>query len=168
MRKGRANKMKNIVLCRIDDRLIHGQVVTSWVKQTSGNKIIIVDDALTKDVFMQKILKAAAPPDVKVEVLNTDDATDVLKEEPASGEKIIILVKTPQALEKLIEGGVELPKIILGGMGAKEGRKKFNRNVSASSEEVDSMKRILEGGTEIYYQLVPTEAAVNVSKLLEG
>lgn len=160
--------MKNIVLCRIDDRLIHGQVVTSWVKQTGGNKIIIVDDVLAKDVFMQKILKAAAPPDVKVEVLNTADATDVLKEEPASGEKIIILVKTPQTLERLIGEGVELPKIILGGMGAKDGRKKFNRNVSASSEEVDSMKRIIERGTQIYYQLVPTETAVSVSKLLEG
>lgn len=159
--------MKNIVLCRIDDRLIHGQVVTSWVKQTGGNKIIIVDDVLSKDVFMQKVLKAAAPPEVKVEVLNIVDATDVLKEEPVYGEKIIILVKVPQTLETLIESGVELPKIILGGMGAKEGRKKFNRNVSAGIEEVDSMKRIIEGGTQIYYQLVPTEAAVNVNKLLE-
>ncbi|NLL76905.1 MAG: PTS sugar transporter subunit IIB [Clostridiales bacterium] len=158
--------MKNIVLCRIDDRLIHGQVVTSWVKQTGGNKIIVVDDALTKDLFMQKILKAAAPPDVKVEVLNTLDATDVLKEEAVNGEKIIILVKIPQILEKLIEGGVTIPKIILGGMGAKDGRKKFNRNVSASEEEVESMKKILGLGTEIYYQLVPTEAPTDVRKLL--
>ena len=158
--------MKNIVLCRIDDRLIHGQVVTSWVKQTGGNKIIVVDDALTKDLFMQKILKAAAPPDVKVEVLGTLDATDVLKEDAANGEKVIILVKIPQILENLIKGGVALPKIILGGMGAKEGRKKFNRNVSVSSEEAESMKRIIESGTEILYQLVPTETPTDVRKLL--
>lgn len=160
--------MKNIVLCRIDDRLIHGQVVTSWVKQTGGNRIIIVDDALTKDLFMQKILKAAAPRDVAVEVLSVSDGTVVLKEEPGMGEKVIILVKTPQILEQLIEGGVELPRIVLGGMGAKEGRKKFNRNVSASQEEMDSMKRMIAAGTQIHYQLVPTESPTDVRKMLEG
>lgn len=160
--------MKNIVLCRIDDRLIHGQVVTSWVKQTGGNRIIIVDDALTKDLFMQKILKAAAPRDVSVDVLSVGDGTAVLKEEPGMGEKVIILVKTPQIPEQLIEGGVELPRIVLGGMGAKEGRKKFNRNVSASQEEMDSMKRMIAGGTQIVYQLVPTESPTDVRKMLEG
>lgn len=159
--------MKNVVLCRIDDRLIHGQVVTSWVKQTGGNRILVVDDALTKDIFMQKILKAAAPPDVSVEVLSVNDAIDVLKEEAGNGEKIIILVKVPQAVEKLIEGGVKLPQVILGGMGAKEGRKKFNRNVSASQEEAESMKRMIAGGTQIYYQLVPTESPSDVRKMLE-
>lgn len=160
--------MKNIVLCRIDDRLIHGQVVTSWVKQTGGNRIIIVDDALTKDLFMQKILKAAAPRDVSVDILSVGDGTAVLKEEPGMGEKVIILVKTPQIPEQLIEGGVELPRIVLGGMGAKEGRKKFNRNVSASQEEMDSMKRMIAGGTQIVYQLVPTESPTDVRKMLEG
>lgn len=160
--------MKNIVLCRIDDRLIHGQVVTSWIKQTGGNRIIIVDDALTKDLFMQKILKAAAPRDVAVEVLSVGDGTAVLKEEPEMGEKVIILVKTPQIPEQLIKGGVELPRIVLGGMGAKEGRKKFNRNVSASQEEMDSMKRMIAAGTQIHYQLVPTESPTDVRKMLEG
>lgn len=49
--------MKHIVLCRIDDRLIHGQVVTAWVKQTEGNRIVIIDEALVKDVFCRKSLK---------------------------------------------------------------------------------------------------------------
>ncbi len=160
--------MKNIVLCRIDDRLIHGQVVTAWVKQTNGNKIIVVDDPLTKDAFMQKILKAAAPPNVKVDVLSIVDAASVLKEEPLEGEKVIILVKIPEVLEKLIERGVILERIILGGMGAKTGRSKFNKNVSASLEEVASMKRIIKNGTAIYFQLVPTEKATDIQKLLES
>ncbi len=160
--------MKNIVLCRIDDRLIHGQVVTSWVKQTNGNRIIIVDDPLTKDPFMQKILKAAAPPNISVEVLTVDAAAEVLKDSPADGEKIIILVKVPGILESLIEKGVVFEKIILGGMGAKAGRTKFNKNVSANPEEVATMKRIIEKGTAIYFQLVPTEKAADIQKLLES
>lgn len=61
--------MKNIVLIRIDDRLIHGQVVTQWIKDTNGNRILIVDDKLVNDRMMMRILKAAAPPGVKVEVM---------------------------------------------------------------------------------------------------
>jgi PTS system mannose-specific IIB component len=160
--------MRNIVLCRIDDRLIHGQVVTAWVKQTNGNRIIIVDNALTKDAFMQKILKAAAPPGIKVDVLTVEDASAVLTEDAAEGEKIIILVKVPEAIEALMDNGVRFEKIILGGMGAKTGRTKFNKNVSASAEETSTMKRIIEKGTPIFFQLVPTEKAADIQKLLES
>ena len=59
-----------------------------------------------------------------------------------------------------------LPEIILGGMGAKEGRKKFNKNVSASGEEVECLKRLQEKGAKVKYQLVPDERAVALDKLL--
>lgn len=158
--------MRNIVLARIDDRLIHGQVVTSWVKQTNANRIIIIDDPLTKDIFMQRLLKATAPPGISVNIFTTDDAIKFLKEDPSVGENIIILVKVPEVIEALIDGGVLLDKVILGGMGAKEGRNRFNKNVSASPEEVECIKRILEKGVSMYYQMVPNEKAVDVKKII--
>nr|WP_319489017.1 PTS sugar transporter subunit IIB [uncultured Caproiciproducens sp.] len=159
--------MKNIVLTRIDDRLIHGQVVTAWVKQFKVNRIMIVDDPLIKDAFMMKILKAAAPPQISVEVQSVVCAAEILNGGPENGENILILVKTPQALENLIASGVEIKRIILGGMGAKAGRKKFTKNVSASEDEIACMKRIVEKGIEMQYQLVPDERPVNISKFID-
>ena len=115
---------------------------------------------------MTKILKAAAPPQMSVEVQTVAAAAELLKEEPQNGENILILVKTPQVLEGLIQNGVEIGTIILGGMGAKAGRKKFTKNVSASEEEVASLKRMIERGVAIQYQLVPDERPVNVLKLI--
>jgi Phosphotransferase system, mannose/fructose/N-acetylgalactosamine-specific component IIB len=158
--------MKNIVLTRIDDRLIHGQVVTAWVKQFKVSRIVIVDDPLTKDAFMMKILKAAAPPQISVEVQSAAHAVEILNGEPENGENILILVKIPQVLESLIDSGVRIKRIILGGMGAKAGRKKFTKNVSASEDEVACMRRIVEKGTEMQYQLVPDERPVNISKFI--
>lgn len=158
--------MKNIVLARIDDRLIHGQVVTAWVKLTNASRIVIVDDPLTKDVFMQRLLKAAAPPGINVDILTIENAINFLKDKPEAGENIIILVKVPEIMEELINGGILLDKVILGGMGAKEGRNRFNKNVSASPKEVECIKRILEKGISMHYQLVPSEKAVDVKKLL--
>lgn len=80
----------------------------------------------------------------------------------------MILVKIPEILEALMDKGVVFQKIILGGMGAKAGRSKFNKNVSASLEEVATMKRIVSKGTPIYFQLVPTEKATDIQKLLES
>ena len=69
-------------------------------------------------------------------------------------------------MEKIIGAGVDIKKIILGGMGMKAGRKRFNKNVSATVEEVECMKRLVGMGIDIQYQLVPRELPVNANKLL--
>ena len=157
--------MKNIVLIRIDDRLIHGQVVTQWIKDTNGNRILIVDDKLVNDRMMMRILKAAAPPGVKVEVMTVADAEKELKQDAVPGENIVILVKVPKVLEELIDAGIPMQKIVLGGMGLPPQRKKFNKNVAATEEEVECMKRIVAKGVPMEFQLVPAERAINVEKL---
>lgn len=158
--------MRNIVLTRIDDRLIHGQVVTAWVKQTDANHILVVDEGLTKDVFMQKVLRSAAPAGINVQVMGQAEAGAYLIQEADASEKLMILVKAPEALEALLDAGVSLPVIVLGGMGSKTGRKKFNRNVSASPEEVECLKRLEEKGSHVQFQLVPDEKPTPLSKLI--
>lgn len=158
--------MKELVLIRIDDRLIHGQVVTSWVGHTGATEVLIIDDPISKDNFLQRLLKAAAPEGIKVQVLNTEDAISYLLEEQKGQEKIMVLVKTPDYIEAMLDGGIAFSKVILGGMGAKEGRKRFNRNVSASPEELDTLKRIRQRDVEIYYQLVPGQRAEDIQKMI--
>ncbi|MEA5048120.1 MAG: PTS sugar transporter subunit IIB [Eubacteriales bacterium] len=158
--------MRNIVLARIDDRLIHGQIVTSWCKSTSANGILIADDSLSKDTFTQRLLKAAAPPDVTVVIHDVTGAAAFLSEEGAPGERWILLTKAPEAMERLLDAGIRMTKIILGGMGMKAGRTRFNKNVSASPEETACMKRLVERGIDMQYQLVPRELPVNIKKLL--
>jgi len=158
--------LRNIVLARIDDRLIHGQIVTSWCKATSANRIVIVDDPLSKDSFTQRLLKAAAPSDIIVDILGFDQAVQFLQEDDHGEGKVILLTKAPKVMEDLINQNIFIKTIILGGMGAKTGRSKLNKNISASTEEVDCMKRIINGGTEIFYQLVPAEHPINVKKFI--
>ena len=158
--------MKSIVLTRIDDRLIHGQVVTAWIKQYPVTMILIIDDELSTNRLMERIYKAAAPIGVEIIIKSIDDSIALLKEDPIHGENYLILLKTPDIIERLLDSGIVITKVILGGMGAKTGRKKFNRNVSASEDEVESFRRIIDRGTEIIYQLVPNDKAVNISKIL--
>jgi PTS system mannose-specific IIB component len=156
--------LRNLVLVRIDDRLIHGQVVTAWIKYTNGNRILIIDDKLVNDRMMQRVLKAAAPLGISVDVLTITDAAVLLKEDSPSGECIIILVKTPDVLEKLADSGVELKKIILGGMGNNPQRKRYGKSFSASAEEVACIKRIMEKGIIAEIQMVPEDKPIKAEK----
>ena len=158
--------MKNIVLTRIDDRLIHGQVVTAWIKQYPITKILIIDNELSTNRLMERIYKAAAPIGVEILIKSIIESVSLLKEKPVEGENFLILVKVPDVIERLLDSEIKIDKVILGGMGAKAGRKTFNRNVSASTEEVESFRRIINLGTEIIYQLVPNDKAVNIRGLL--
>ena len=158
--------MVNIVLARIDDRLIHGQVMTAWVKSTFGNRIIIVDDTVAKDDFIQRVLKMSAPPGIKVEVYSIDTGADILMEAPKDGEKVIVLAKYPKTLEGLVDKGVVIKELIVGGMGAAPGRKKLYRNISTSQEEKDIFSRLIQKGVEVNIRIVPDDRSTPVSKLL--
>ena len=68
--------MLNIVLARVDSRLIHGQVVTKWLQQSNANKIVVVSDELENDEFLQSIYLMAAPPNVEVVVKGNESIKD--------------------------------------------------------------------------------------------
>lgn len=157
--------MLNIVLTRIDDRLIHGQVVTAWAKITKANRIIVVDDEVAMDEFMVKILKMAAPRSFKIGIHTIADASEILKGED-TGERVIVLVKTPKTIEALIENNVEIKELNLGGMGAIQGRKQFYRNISISDDERESFKSLERQGIHVYVQIVPDASAIDIGKLL--
>jgi PTS system mannose-specific IIB component len=160
--------MNEIVLARIDDRLIHGQIVTSWCKTTNANHIVIVDDNVRQDQFSQRLLKAAAPPGTKVDIFSQEEGAEKLKNEEGSQNRTILITKAPAAMEFLIDRGIDLRRIVLGGIGAKAGRSQLNKNVSASPEEIESLKRMMQKGIEIIYQLVPAENPVNIKRFIKG
>ena len=112
---------------------------------------------------MKRVLKAAAPPGVKVIVKSLADSVPYIQGDPKTAdEAILVLVKYPSVIEHLIDAGIPIPKVILGGMGIRGDRKVFNRNVAANEDEVACMKRIVDKGSSMVYQLVPSDAPVDV------
>ena len=140
-------KIDGIVLVRIDDRLIHGQVMTSWLNYTSANKIMIIDDEVANDAFMKSVLKTCVPANVKLATFTVGKAAARLKKGFA-GDKCIILVKYPKTLYRLMSEGIVFDHVNIGGMGVSGDRTKFFRNISASEEEKKMLKELVEAGSE--------------------
>lgn len=158
--------MKNILVARVDDRLIHGQVMTAWIKNYPINKILIVDDELAKNQLMLNIYKAAVPAGITLQVAARNGSEEILGQPVAAGENYMVLAKTPEVFEHLINCGITFSTLVVGGMGAKPGRKTLYRNLSASEEEKACMKRLEEKGVRVVYQMVPVDREVALGPML--
>ena len=135
--------MENLLLVRIDDRLIHGQVMTAWMKTLPAKQIIVIDDKVAKDDFMLFVLQNAAP----------------------SGIKVIALTEE-EALHKLVDGGIEIKAVNIGGMGMKAGRTTVYKNVSATDEERQCIKDFLDRGIDVAIQIIPSEKRFELNNIL--
>ena len=122
--------MSEISLIRIDDRLIHGQVMTRWIKHVETTTILIIDDDLVNDDFMVSVLEMSVPKGISLKVVDVSSAITTLSTD-ADNEKYLILTKGPNPLLKLVQNNIPLKNIILGGMGVSNIRKNFYINLSA-------------------------------------
>ncbi|MBE6083432.1 MAG: PTS sugar transporter subunit IIB [Tissierellaceae bacterium] len=155
-----------IVLSRIDDRLIHGQVMTSWLNVTGANKIVIVDNATAKDTFMKSILSSVVPANIKIDILTIDESIPVLKNYGDSKDKVILLVKEPNAILELVENGIPLKNVNIGGMGVKPGRNKLYKNIYASKEERETLKKLIQREINVQIRIIAEDNAVDIEKYL--
>ncbi len=158
--------MRNIVLARVDDRLIHGEVVMGWLPATKATRIIIVDDTLASDPFGSRAIRALAPQELKCYIYSVEEATDKLMREGVKKEKILLLAKTPLTYERLIRAGVPLQEINLGGVGINSNRKKFFKNIALSKEEVLACEYMINSGCRVYFQLVPDQAVYEIDQAM--
>lgn len=156
----------NIQLFRIDDRLIHGQVMTAWSKTTKAQRIFIMDDNVVKDEFMCKVMKMAAPQGMEVNIFSIADGAKAIQE-VTDDKPSIVLMKVPQTAAKLVELGVPMEELNVGGMGAGPGRKKLYKNISASEEEKETLRSLDQKGIKIEFRIVPDDKGIPLSKVIK-
>lgn len=154
-----------VVLARIDDRLIHGQVMTSWVNFTGANKIIVIDDVTAKDSFLCMTIKSLVPSNIRAEVYTREQSVEAFLSQKES-DKIIVLAKTPEPYVYLQEHGVSFAHINIGGMGIKKGRKTIYKNISASDEELAMLKALADNGARVYIQMVAENPKMELDKII--
>jgi PTS system mannose-specific IIB component len=159
--------MGKLVLTRVDDRLIHGQVMTSWVKKTDANKIIIVDDEVANDDFMVELLQMSAPDGIDICVSNIEKSVDLINNLAKEDSRAIVLVKTPITIKRMTDIGATINELIVGGMGTNEKREVLYKNISASQEEKRIFKELIHDGMEIYIHIIPDQKKIDLRKYLD-
>jgi len=158
----------SLQLVRIDDRLIHGQVVAVWLRALGSKRIVIVDDATARDEFLREVLTLAAPHGVRVEVLEVVEAAVHLMELATTPEPVMVLARSPRTVLRLRRAGVPIDVVDLGGLGAGPGRKRLHKTISVSPAELAELRELEQLGTRVEIQIVADDRPIPLRALDPG
>lgn len=142
---------------RVDDRLIHGQVVTQWVKVFKAQKIVVIDNNVAKDKMQKNILKFAAPPEMKVSIFSVDKAVEVWNKNQFGNMNVFVLFKDVKQIKELEEKGVKFNEITIGNMSVVGDRKLIYKSTGFIEEEAQALFDLQKDGVKIYFQTQPTD-----------
>lgn len=155
------------VLARVDTRLLHGQVATTWTKMTQPNRIIVVSDSVARDELRKKMIEQAAPPGVKAHVVPVDKMIKVAKDPRFGNTKAMLLFETPQDALRAIEGGVDIKELNIGSMAHSIGKVVVNKAIAMGKEDVETIEKIKAKGITFNVRKVPTDSNENIDALLK-
>ena len=147
-------------LVRVDDRLIHGQVVAVWLRAIGADRIVIVDDKTAHDEFLREVLLLAAPRGTPVEVYALAEGAPRVIELAAASDAVFVLMRTPITALRLREAGATFGVLNVGGLGAGPGRRPFYKNISATEEELAAMRTLEAMGTKVELRIVADDRPV--------
>lgn len=156
--------MPNILLTRIDNRLIHGQVATQWSGVLGANLLLVANDAVAGDEFRQGLMNMAAPSYAQTRYFTIEKTCQIIgKASPA--QKIFIICENPQDVLRLVEGGVPIKKVNIGNMHMAEGKRQVGTTVAVDDNDVACFKKLQELGVELEIQRVPDTPVESIDKL---
>jgi mannose/fructose/sorbose-specific phosphotransferase system IIB component len=159
----------DIVLVRIDDRLIHGQVVEGWLKAIGANHIVVLSDEVAADKMQQILLSMAVPRNIKVTNFAVEEGAKKLQEAGFGGkERILLLLSRPADVLRLLNYGMKLASVNVGGMHFSQGKKQILRNVSVDEGDLKSLKAIADLGVTLEGRVLPADEMINVSEVVNN
>lgn len=161
------NGKMNIVLSRVDSRLLHGQVATAWTQATSPNRIIVVSDSVAKDDLRKKLIEQAAPPGVKANVIPINKLIEIYKDPRFGNTRALLLFENPQDVVRAVEGGVGITEINVGSMAHSVGKVVVNKVISLDQSDIASFENLKAKNIKFDVRKVPNDSKSNMDDLLK-
>lgn len=157
----------SIQLVRIDDRLIHGQVVMAWSRAVAVKRMVVIDDKVAADGIRKMVLETVAPPGIKVSVLTVEQGIEALQSNQFGDEKLLLLLASPMTVMSLLAGGVEISTVNIGGMSFRQGKKQLTKAVSVDEQERNAFKKLHALGVILQIQILPNDKPIDIMTKLE-
>ncbi|MDR2940842.1 MAG: PTS N-acetylgalactosamine transporter subunit IIB [Clostridiales bacterium] len=145
----------NILLTRIDNRLVHGQVGVTWTMTLGANLVVVADDDAAGNELVQELMAAVAESSGAGIRFFTVAKTIQTIGKASAKQKIFLICKTPQVVQQLIEGGVPIKEVNVGNMHFVKGKRQLSKKVYIDDEDMASFLAIKNAGVNLYIQDVP-------------
>ena len=159
----------NIVATRVDERLIHGQVMASWSKRLQLARIVVVDNQIAKDDFMKTVLSMSAPAGMQIDILSVKGAANTVKSDADSANTMLLFKRISAALElarELQGSSSKMAELNLGNLGSVPGRVQVTKNIFLSEEERTQIRELQDLGVNVFLQMLYSDPKVPVDDVL--
>jgi len=155
-------------LFRVDDRLIHGQIIAAWVPHTRATRIIVADDQLPQNLMLSKILRLAAPANLRVEILPVRQAVALVEQQRSGpGLLTIMLFAGLGSVVQALADGLNLVELNIGNIRNAAGKLQVAESLPLDREEIEALRELQKQGVKVTIQPVPNAPAVDLIALLQ-
>ncbi|TMB02335.1 MAG: PTS sugar transporter subunit IIB [Deltaproteobacteria bacterium] len=156
-----------VALIRVDNRLVHGQVLEAWLPALDAHGVLIADDEAAGNVLARSAMALAIPPKVQFQVLRVSAAAELLRPGGTGvpGVRTLLLVRDVRDASALAEQGVPIPRLNLGNVHFANGRRQVAPSVYLDAGEMEALSRLASRGTEVEARAVPSEHPTPLSTL---
>lgn len=157
-----------VVLTRIDDRLIHGQVVEGWVNFLKATCIVVADDDVASNALQRSIMELSVPQGLKVFIGNVADICEQLRAKELDAERIILLFSKPSDVLRALITGLGCQAINIGGMHYVPGKRKLMDVLAVDDLDLKALREIAALGINVAVQSVPTQRPLPLDKVFSA
>lgn len=161
--------MGKIHLTRVDDRLIHGQVMTKWSKGLGINAIFIVDNDVAKDDFMKQIfISSGSRSGLSIKVFSTQDVYDYWQEKQFDDYKALLLYKSIQSVYDSVHLGLPIDVLNIGGVSKKKDTQMIISSVNLSDSDIQCLTQLQNNfNVDIFFQMLPDSNRIHLKDWLK-
>lgn len=157
-----------VIQCRVDERMLHGQVAVTWMNQLMPDSILIANDEVVNNEMSKMALKMVKPENVKMAIRSVDDGAKVLNDPRAAKIKVFVIVRTIQDAVSLVKQTNEVKNIVIGGVRKKEGSHLMGAAVYLNDADIASLKELNSLCSNIVFQMVPADTPKTVEEILKA
>ena len=155
-----------IALLRVDDRLVHGQVVEGWLPTLKADLILVVSEAAAADPIQSALMKMAMPPSVGLLVLGVSAAAEALAAPQMAARRVLILVPGPAEALALLKKGVAVDRVNVGGLHFTIGKVQLGRALFLDEKDKDALREIAARGVRLEGQTLPSDPEEDLTTML--
>ena len=153
-------------LVRIDDRLIHGQVVLGWSRVLKPDRIAVANDRIAKNAWERRFYTASVPPHIKVSFLTLDETAVELLNNLYKNESVLMLFEGVRDVYTMVQKGVRLEEVNVGGLHHREGAEELLPYVFLTAEDRGLLRELVKQGVTLRAQDIPGNSATVINSLV--
>ncbi len=156
----------SIVLTRIDNRLIHGQILETWLPHVHANCLVVANDEIASSPLKRMMMEASVPSSIQVEIGSVEEIAKLFLSGDLDGRRVLLLFATTADSLAALRAGLKYERLNLGNLHAGEGKTQCSCTVFLAPEDIENLEQLDHAGVDISARCIPADMARNWRRLI--